>query len=478
MPDLETRQIVKVPIDQIRVDGGTQLRVETDPAVVADYAARMEDGERFPALSVIRDGDNNLWLWDGFHRLAAAKVLVRQKVDVAIKPGTLDDARLLACKANAKHGLQRSQQTKRNQVRAALLNPLTAGWSNGRIASWCEVSAPFVAGIRQAMELTPSEVVGANGKTYKVAEKISAANVYACPSLAQVEEWGRTVQDKATQHAVHAMADLLAQIEQAEGWERWAWHGGLSQAVHKGRGAIVALAMRFAEIADEGSQPESWPELLERATAAPDAKSTWELATAPGLSLAERERAILAALQVNSVGRDGAWRRDECATEALRVRWDVARAQKANATQRQKANVAEEVATMSAEKLREFSRRWFEPSTRAAVIQRAREVAPDLLWRCPDPLCAATNVSRVSCDTCGFGPEMALKKIAAEAQRTDARRRLQGDPLTMVLEMLQHHVDPGDEDLLWHRVAVWREAGCPGLAPTQGQKDQDEENAA
>ena len=41
------------PVDQIQVDGTTQMRVAgIDPAVVADYAAAMEDGAVFPPITV------------------------------------------------------------------------------------------------------------------------------------------------------------------------------------------------------------------------------------------------------------------------------------------------------------------------------------------------------------------------------------------------------------------------------------------
>jgi uncharacterized ParB-like nuclease family protein len=70
MPDSVREEALD--ISKIRVDGGTQIRVnKIDSATVSDYVDAMNKGEIFPPVAVFFDG-TNYWLVDGFHRRAAA----------------------------------------------------------------------------------------------------------------------------------------------------------------------------------------------------------------------------------------------------------------------------------------------------------------------------------------------------------------------------------------------------------------------
>ena len=59
-----------ISIASVRLDGGTQARAELNQAVVAEYAAALADGAKFPPIIVFYDSEN-YWPGDGFHRLAA-----------------------------------------------------------------------------------------------------------------------------------------------------------------------------------------------------------------------------------------------------------------------------------------------------------------------------------------------------------------------------------------------------------------------
>jgi hypothetical protein len=136
-----------VKLQDIRLDGGTQYREEIDQNKVKEYAECMDDGDEFPPLQCTFDG-STYWLWDGFHRYFSWQSLGAKEVNVLYTPGTQEDAQDLALSANDKHGLPRSNATKRRQVEAALSMERHAGKSDREIAKLCKVSHPFVAAIR------------------------------------------------------------------------------------------------------------------------------------------------------------------------------------------------------------------------------------------------------------------------------------------------------------------------------------------
>lgn len=136
-----------VKLKDIKLDGGTQYRPEIDQNAVKEYADRMADGIPFPPIQCTFDG-SNYWLWDGFHRYFAYQQLGIKEVVVHYTPGTQEDAQDFALSANSKHGLPRSNETKRKQVEAALGMERHAGKSDRDIAKLCDVSHPFVASIR------------------------------------------------------------------------------------------------------------------------------------------------------------------------------------------------------------------------------------------------------------------------------------------------------------------------------------------
>lgn len=138
----------------IRRDGGTQLRFALNQAGVVEYQKMIaENGGEWPfrdPVSVVRDGDGALWLYDGFHRLAAwgnyygdAALLSVPAVPVVAVEGDKRLAVLLAAGANI-HGVARSDADKRKAVDTLLLDPEWGVWSDGEIARRCGVSRPFV----------------------------------------------------------------------------------------------------------------------------------------------------------------------------------------------------------------------------------------------------------------------------------------------------------------------------------------------
>lgn len=137
----------KIKLDDIRIDGGTQCRVVIDQPTVYTYLEHMKEGDEFPMLETVFDGATH-WLTDGFHRYHAYKLLGIKETTIKYKPGTREDAVLMALKANSRHGKTLTHEDKRNKVMMALSIEGFDQKSNYEIAKLCELSQSFVASVR------------------------------------------------------------------------------------------------------------------------------------------------------------------------------------------------------------------------------------------------------------------------------------------------------------------------------------------
>lgn len=143
----------KLNLNAIRIDGGTQSRVEINNEAVSDYAEALKVGIEFPAIVVFHDGADH-WLADGFHRYHAHKQAGKASILADVRDGTVRDAVLYSLGANCTHGLRRSNADKRKSVATLLADPEWAKWSDRKIAELCGVTHPFVAGIRAPKVIT------------------------------------------------------------------------------------------------------------------------------------------------------------------------------------------------------------------------------------------------------------------------------------------------------------------------------------
>lgn len=157
-------------LDQIRIDGGTQSRVELSQETVAEYAQAFKDGAGFPAVVVFFDGAS-YWLADGFHRYFGARDAGESAIAVQVINGTQRDAVLYSLKANATHGLKRTNADKRKAVETMLKDAEWATWSDRKIAEVCGVGYSLVSDVRKAIcpnraDAAPARTVERNGTTY------------------------------------------------------------------------------------------------------------------------------------------------------------------------------------------------------------------------------------------------------------------------------------------------------------------------
>jgi hypothetical protein len=139
-------QLMVLPLDAIRTDGGTQVRAAIDVEAVASYVLQID---ALPPVVVVFDGEVH-WLADGFHRVAAHRQAQRTEIAALVRRGTQRDAVLLACGANAEHGVRRSNRDKRAAVKRLLADEEWGLWSDRQIAEACGVSKTLVSQLRNA----------------------------------------------------------------------------------------------------------------------------------------------------------------------------------------------------------------------------------------------------------------------------------------------------------------------------------------
>lgn len=161
----------------------TQSRCTLNNDVVSDYAERMLAGDKFPPIVVFEDkdlkdaGDVNLFLADGFHRVAACVRNNFKDILAEVRQGTQKDALKYSIGANRTNGLCRTNADKRHCIRLALEH--FADLSDRAIADLVGVSAPTVGSARAEYEamkqgptcktFTPDSRTGKDGKSYPAA---------------------------------------------------------------------------------------------------------------------------------------------------------------------------------------------------------------------------------------------------------------------------------------------------------------------
>jgi hypothetical protein len=149
----------------LRLDGGSQLRVRLDDAAIADYIAVLQSGAELPPVDVI-DDNGVYWLANGFHRHEAHRGIGRDEIACEVRTGTRIDAIRFAAKANTRHGVRLTDADKRKKVLFFLdhLDELGVLNNDSDIARACLVSRPIVATVRAEI----SEKLSCNDSGYAI----------------------------------------------------------------------------------------------------------------------------------------------------------------------------------------------------------------------------------------------------------------------------------------------------------------------
>src|SRR5437764_4898993 len=108
-----------IPVNKVRIDGGTQVRQAIKEDAVARYAETIES---LPPIDVFFDG-TDYWLADGFHRYHAHQRAGKGDIRCNVHKGNRRAAQLHAIGANSEHGEPRTIEDRRNAVTALLDDP-------------------------------------------------------------------------------------------------------------------------------------------------------------------------------------------------------------------------------------------------------------------------------------------------------------------------------------------------------------------
>jgi len=167
--------VTELPINRIRLDGGTQPRAAINEEYVAQLMADLEADVKLPPVDVFHDG-TDYWLADGFHRYHAHSRAGYGHIEAKVHQGTQADAQWFSFGANRAHdaaGLRRTNDDKRRAVQAALLPERGVTESNRAIAAHVGVDEGTVRRHRSELESSAElpqidkRTVTRNGTTYE-----------------------------------------------------------------------------------------------------------------------------------------------------------------------------------------------------------------------------------------------------------------------------------------------------------------------
>ena len=109
---------MKIEISKLNME--LQTRAKNNDEVIQEYAEQMKDGVSFPNVKVFREKKNATpYLVDGFHRTAAILHNGGDTIEADIIYGDRVAALTYALKANAEHGLRRTNADKRHALELA-----------------------------------------------------------------------------------------------------------------------------------------------------------------------------------------------------------------------------------------------------------------------------------------------------------------------------------------------------------------------
>ena len=136
------------PLHLLPLCDDTQARVRICQETVDAYAELYRDGIELPPVTVYRDPAGGYWVADGHHRIRAARQAGRSHIQARVLDGDRRTARLEAARANAEHGLRRTQEDDRRAVYFVLEDEVGKTWDDQQIATHCGVSLRLVRALR------------------------------------------------------------------------------------------------------------------------------------------------------------------------------------------------------------------------------------------------------------------------------------------------------------------------------------------
>ncbi len=201
-PNTDKEPALSTPsLSDLRLDGGTQIRVEINNDTVAEYAERILAGDQFPPILAYFDG-TTYWLADGFHRYHAFRKAGREP-EIDVLDGSLDHAKDVACAANHGHGLPRTAADKRKAAKVMLSRHPDC--SDRAIADHCVISHHTVASVRSEIEQPAMPRTGLDGKKRGLPQNVATGQM---PSSSQPvdSKGGESRKLSKTEKVIHKKA--------------------------------------------------------------------------------------------------------------------------------------------------------------------------------------------------------------------------------------------------------------------------------
>lgn len=216
-----------ISIDDLTLDERAQARVSLDQSVVDEYAEAWQNGASIPNVEAVRVTEGELAgkvvVWNGFHRIAAAKKLGVVSIGVDVTTGKLSTAIDLCTSANATHGMRRSNDDKRRAVSMAITldKQLNRKRSDRQIAQYVGVHNSTVSEIRAELS-GKTKKKKPHDTVYKPENEDGEGEINEVKqSLVTVDELGRRVTNPEVQKIlvlVPEFDDLVSGIESI--WRR------------------------------------------------------------------------------------------------------------------------------------------------------------------------------------------------------------------------------------------------------------------
>jgi hypothetical protein len=169
--------VVEFVLDKMRLDGGTQSRLDLSQERIADYADNID---KLPPVLVYFDGTYN-WLVDGFHRWHAHKLAGRESIAVIVVQGSLREAVWASFAVNKEHdasGIARVRGDKTRAIEKILADSEWKTKTGAEIAAHVGVAQSYISQMKKQLRSTSNlgttvhsqgvepPVVGKDGKSY------------------------------------------------------------------------------------------------------------------------------------------------------------------------------------------------------------------------------------------------------------------------------------------------------------------------
>ena len=155
-----------LPLDLLKIDGGTQSRLKIDEEYIDEIYENMKEDRLYPPVTVFFDG-KEYWLADGFHRYHATRKNGKVSIECNITNGLLREAILYSKSANNKHGKRFSLADKIHNAQELIDDFEWSQWSNREIGRICDVSHVTVAKLRVGKVPDAVKYVDRFGETQK-----------------------------------------------------------------------------------------------------------------------------------------------------------------------------------------------------------------------------------------------------------------------------------------------------------------------